>query len=163
MDLTTAMRVSANWYFEELLRRLDRLDPSGTAASVRRLGYGNQDAGGDPLRFWVDGALRISAVEQTDFFARLWSGVLPLSARTRSGLTAILRLESGAAGGVLYGKTGTALGATEAVAWLVGVLERPGERLAYATLLRAPVADAPGLMHERLAITRALLARRGEP
>jgi beta-lactamase class D len=149
------MRESANWYFEELLRRLD---PQATARAVRELGYGNQQVGDDPLRFWVDGDLRISALEQTDFWARLWSGALPIGASSRGVLADILRLEADD-GRVLYGKTGTAQGPAQTISWLVGVADLRGHRLAYATLMRAPAAETDALLRERLAITRALLAQ----
>lgn len=157
LDLRQAMQVSANWYFEELLGRLDR---GQVLRSLRQIRYGNGDGSGDVRRFWIDGPLRISALEQVDVMARLASGKLGTSAHTDQVLLAITQLERHA-GATLYGKTGTALVGEEVIAWLVGHSVWGEEHFAYATLLRAPAGDSDALRARRLEITRALLVRQG--
>jgi beta-lactamase class D len=73
-DLASAMRVSAVWVFQELARRTGR---EKLQEGVDRLGYGNRDLGGALDSFWLDGALRVSALQQIDLLVGLERGALP--------------------------------------------------------------------------------------
>jgi bla regulator protein BlaR1 len=160
-DLTSAMRTSATWYFEDVL---DRLDPGAVQQLLQRLRYGNQDARGSWRRFWIDGQLRISAVEQAGALARMLSGESGASERSLQLLAEVTELGrsgEGAGEGVLYGKTGTANIDGGTVAWLVGHVQRGPRRFSYATVMLAPEADGPQLQQTRRGITEALLARHG--
>ena len=44
---------------------------------LTRIQYGNADPSGSVDRFWLDGALRISAMEQVDFLRKLYRNELP--------------------------------------------------------------------------------------
>ena len=44
---------------------------------LTRIQYGNADPSGGVDRFWLDGALRISAMEQVDFLRKLYRNELP--------------------------------------------------------------------------------------
>jgi bla regulator protein BlaR1 len=157
LDLGEAMRLSATWYFDQLLARLDH---DQVARVLRDIGYGNADASGDPREFWVDGTLQTSAFDQVAVMAQLSAGGLGVGARTHAILRSITRLaERG--GAVMYGKTGTAFVGAEGIAWLVGHVEWQGRRFAYATLMRAPAADCDRLRQHRLEVTRTLLVQQG--
>jgi beta-lactamase class D/beta-lactamase regulating signal transducer with metallopeptidase domain len=157
MDLATAMRLSANWFFIELHQRLD---PRAVPRALRALRYGNQQLAADPVQSWLDGPLAISAVEQVDFLGRLATGDVPYGARAREALARTMQLDA-RAGAVLYGKSGTLFVDGGVIAWLVGHGTWGDERFAYATVMRAPAADADRLREQRLELTRALLVQRG--
>src|SRR5215218_1273798 len=54
---------------------------SECARGVRKLSYGNREIGAVVARCWLDGPLRISAAEQTQFLSRLTNGELPVGAK----------------------------------------------------------------------------------
>jgi beta-lactamase class D len=153
MHLRDAIRVSNVPVYQEVARRIGR---ARMKAQVERLGYGNRDIGAVIDRFWLDGPLAISAVEQARFVARLARGKLPLSARSQSVVREILRQEGEPD---LYAKTGWARGvARPDIGWWVGWVEREGKVHAFALNIdMASPDDTP----KRLAIGRALLAKLG--
>ncbi len=157
-DLASAMRTSATWYFEDVL------DHAGSRRRCRqllqRLRYGNQDARGTRRRFWIEGPLRISAVEQAEALARLVAGESGASKRSLGLLAEVTELGRDGQG-VLYGKTGTAVADGQTVAWLVGGVRRGERRHSYALVMLAPEADGARLQQTRRGITEALLARHG--
>jgi bla regulator protein blaR1 len=156
-DLASAMRTSATWYFEDVL---DHVDPAAVQALLQRLRYGNQDARGSRRRFWIEGPLRISAVEQAEALARLVAGESGASKRSLGLLAEVTELGRDGQG-VLYGKTGTAVANGQTVAWLVGGVRRGERRHTYALVMLAPEADGARLQQTRRGITEALLARHG--
>jgi beta-lactamase class D len=156
-DLASAMRTSANWFFEALLRRLPARAIEGAVASV---GYGNGETAGDPLHFWVGGALRISALEQVAIMSRLAAGALPFTRRSQDIVAGVSIIERRGSA-VLHGKTGTSVDGGQMVSWIVGFVEDGGPTFAYATLMRGPASNLDRVLGRRLAITRVLLARQG--
>jgi beta-lactamase class D len=76
MALREAMKVSAVPIYQELARRigLKRMH-----AEVKAFHYGNQKVGEVVDRFWLDGPLKISAVEQVQFLSKLVQRKLPVS------------------------------------------------------------------------------------
>lgn len=77
MGLREAMALSNVPIYQELARRigLERM-----RAQVAALDYGNMEIATVVDTFWLKGPLRISAVEQARFMARLARGALPLPA-----------------------------------------------------------------------------------
>jgi len=74
MGLREAMAISNVPIFQELARRigLERM-----RESVRTLNYGNKTIGDSVDSFWLNGPLKISAIEQTRFLANLAQEALP--------------------------------------------------------------------------------------
>src|SRR6478752_6920752 len=77
MGLRAAIKISNVPIYQELARRigLERMK-----AGVDKLHYGNRELGKIVDRFWLDGPLKISAVEQVEFLRRLTAGELAVSA-----------------------------------------------------------------------------------
>jgi beta-lactamase class D len=75
MGLREAIKISNVAIYQELARRIgiERMRDG-----VKRLGYGNMEIGSVVDRFWLEGPLAISAVEQTQFLHRLVEGSLPI-------------------------------------------------------------------------------------
>ena len=124
MPLREATQLSAVPIYQELACRI------GLARMqewVQRLGYGNVEIGAVVDRFWLVGPLKISALEQTDFLARLVKGELPkISAEHHAAVQEITVLEQGD-GYVLHGKTGWVFDTDPQLGWWVGWVERPGK------------------------------------
>lgn len=124
MSLREAIRVSNVPAYQELARRIG-LD--AMQREVTRLEYGNATIGTVVDRFWLQGPLRISALEQAAFLARLAQDALPYPATAQAAVRDICKLESGD-GWTLYGKTGLFAARAPKVGWFVGWVER-GDRL----------------------------------
>jgi beta-lactamase class D len=154
MGMRDAIRISNVPVYQEVARRIG---PDRMQAMLDRLDYGNHTIGTVVDRFWLDGPLQISPVEQARFLAKLATRQLPLSARTQAIVRDIIRLDE-ANGAILYGKTGWAGSTTPNVGWLVGWVER-GEKIdSFALNIdMATVQDAP----KRMILVRGMLSKLG--
>lgn len=91
---------------------------------VDRFDYGNRQVGedGEPGRFWVEGPLEISAVEQATFLAALARSELPVDVEHQEALQESVALEEGD-GYRLFGRTGLGAEADPSPGWWVGWVE----------------------------------------
>jgi beta-lactamase class D len=153
--LDSGMRESVVWMFQEVARRTGKVRMK---EGVHRLGYGNGDIGGGIDLFWLQGNLRICAMEQVDFLRRLREGRLHASARATRLVRNALAVER-TPDYTLYAKAGTTGGARDAVAWWVGWVEQAGAPAAYFAMNYAPGPRTP--YAARLAIGRAILREAG--
>ena len=125
MHLRDAIKASNVPVYQELARRigLERM-----RAGVKRLGYGNMEIGNVVDRFWLEGPLAISAVEQTEFLSRLVEGKLlvgPEASRAVKEITLLEKTETYE----LHGKTGWHTDEKRQIGWWVGWVERDGKAL----------------------------------
>jgi beta-lactamase class D len=153
--LDSGMRESVVWMFQEIARRTGK---ARMKQGVHRLAYGNGDIGGGIDHFWLQGNLRVSAMEQVDFLRRLREGRLAASARATRLVRNALAVER-TAEYTLYAKTGTTGGVRDAIAWWVGWVEKGGVPTAYFAMNYAPGPRTP--YAARFAIARAILQDEG--
>jgi beta-lactamase class D len=154
MPMREAIAMSNVPVYQELARRIGH---ERYRTWLTRIGYGNAKTGEVVDRFWLDGPLQISAVEQTKFLARLAAGKLPASERSQAIVRDIIKLES-REGRTLHGKTGWQFSADPQIGWWVGWVERDGKTYPFALNMdMGSAADAP----KRLEIGKALLAELG--
>lgn len=117
MPLREALKLSAVPIYQELARRigLERM-----ADKVKAFHYGNMEIGTVVDQFWLQGPLKISALEQVDFLARLVQGQLPAKPESIAEVKDItLRETSGTR--ELHYKTGWTGGSIKPqIGWLVG-------------------------------------------
>ena len=153
--LGSAMRGGAVWMFQEVARRTGK---ERMREWLERLDYGNRDMKGGIDLFWLQGALRVSAMEQARFLARLAEGSLPATQRSQRLVRDALVLEKTRAA-TLYAKAASAGTGAHAVWWWTGWVERRGRPGAVFAMNFAP---APGMRGEdRVALGRALLDEAG--
>ncbi len=137
--LQSAFDVSCVPYFQELARRigLDRMRDA-----VHRFDYGNGEVGEMVDRFWLDGPLAISPVEQIAFLERFETGRLPITERTRTlAREVMVRERRGDA--ILRGKTGwSAPGTAEERGWFVGYATYEG-RTTYVAVRATRASTVP--------------------
>lgn len=128
MGLREAIAMSNVPIYQELARRIgkDRMR-EGLAA----LHYGNQETGNAIDRFWLDGPLTISALEQVEFLTRLVHNSLPMREDVQKSVREIVLLEQGK-GWKLYGKTGWQNAPDLGIGWWVGWVEREGRFYVFA-------------------------------
>ncbi|MAU60397.1 MAG: class D beta-lactamase [Parvibaculum sp.] len=129
MSMREAIAMSNVAIYQEVARRigLERM-----RTMLAELDYGNRDPGTVIDRFWLDGPLAISAVEEAEFLARLARSELPLATETQAAVREIMLLEE-KDGKRLYGKTGWAFAeGGGGLGWFVGWVEHEGEVHAFA-------------------------------
>lgn len=116
MGLREAIVVSNVPIYQELARRigLERM-----RENVSKIKYGNGEIGDAVDTFWLKGPLEISAIEQTQFLARLAKNELPFPKAFQQSVREIVLLEQGE-NWKLYGKTGWQNAPGKGVGWWVG-------------------------------------------
>jgi beta-lactamase class D len=134
MGLRDAIKISNVPIYQELARRigLERMRPS-----VKKLGYGNMEIGDIIDKFWLVGPLKISAVEQTQFLAKLAQDQLPFPKTAMAQVREIALLEQGK-DWTLYGKTGWADTYTPAIGWWVGWVHKGDRYYSFALNIDMP-------------------------
>ena len=116
MGLRDAIKISNVPVYQELARRIGLQRMRENLAAIP---YGDAEVGNEVDTFWLKGPLQISAVEQSEFLARLALGKLPYSAEFQKSVREIAQLEKGD-GWVLYGKTGWTTTPDPDIGWWVG-------------------------------------------
>jgi beta-lactamase class D len=118
--------------------------------------YGNHDATGF-YPYWLEGNLRISALEQIAFLDRLRRDALPISSRHMQTVRDILVIEEGP-GYVMRAKTGWATSPEPEIGWIVGWVERGDNTYLFA--LNIDIAK-PEHVVARLDIAKSVLSDLG--
>ncbi len=119
LDMRTAFRVSAVWYYQELARRIGE---DHMASYLKETGYGNEVMGGKIDSFWLNGKLAISPDEQVEFMKNLYDGRLPFGERAMKIVKDISLLQD-TLGYKLHGKTGWGQKDGQNIGWFVGWVE----------------------------------------
>ena len=139
--------------YQALARRVGSAKYQSYLAASR---YGNAGSSGPVDLFWLNGNLRISALEQIDFLKRLVLRTLPFSTDTFNAVDELSIIERTATY-TLHWKTGWADSEHPAVGWLVGWLERDDDRYLFALNidLRKPEHAAARMIIMRAALKQA--------
>ncbi len=144
--LRSAFQVSCVWCYQEIARKVGR---RAYLADLESIGYGNRQIGEAVDEFWLDGSLQISAVDQARFLTLLWQGLTPFRRDVVADLKTVMQVEETNTY-TLYAKTGWT-GAALGVGWYVGVVETPGQTVAFALNLPMTRAEEAPL-RQRLAM-----------
>jgi beta-lactamase class D len=115
--------VSSVPVYQELARRVGQ---ERMLKYVKQARYGNANVGGGIDKFWLEGDLRISALEQIEFLQKLQQNKLPFSIKTMTAVKDIMVVEKGERW-TLRGKTGIIVRVKPNIGWWVGWLERGDE------------------------------------
>ncbi len=138
MSLREAIKISNVPVYQGLARRIGLLRMQ---AGIDKLDYGNREIGKVVDRFWLDGPLKISAVEQVEFLRRLAAVDLPVSPGTVQAVHEIT-LQEKTETSELHGKTGWAMSVTPPIGWYVGWVKRGGVVYPFALNIDTPDNDA---------------------
>lgn len=138
-DLYSAMQSSVNWYFEEIDKQIGRI---AIQDHIRKIGYGNEIVNADLSSYWMQGALKISPVEQVELLAALHNNrfdFAPENINAVKNSICLFSSENGSSEGKnFYGKTGTGrVDGRDVNGWFVGLLESAGNTYFFATNIRA--------------------------
>lgn len=152
--LRSAIRESVVPVYQQIARRIG---PDRMRDYVTRIGYGNMEIGSVIDRFWLDGPLAISAVEQVGFLKRLYNDDLPFAERTMAVVKDIMVVESNA-DHTIRAKTGWDVHVTPNIGWWVGWIERGADVVFFA--LNIDIANQDQLQ-ARMDIVRAIMRELG--
>ena len=150
MGLRKAITISNVPIYQELARRIgfERMKHY-----LKSFEYGNADTGEIIDRFWLDGPLEISTLEQVEFLKKLVEEQLPVSKEAQKDVKQILLLES-ADDYKLYGKTGWQNAPGNGIGWFVGWIENSHGSYVFALNMDMTGAnDAP----KRISLTKDCL------
>lgn len=153
--LSSAFKSSCVWCYQKFARGigLETYD-----AYLQKLHYGNAKTGENVERFWLDGALRISAYEQIAFLKRVYNNDLPFAQTHLDTLKAIM-VDEQTATYTLRAKTGWAVPKeAEHHGWYVGYVESSKGVYFFATNLVTPSNEVLPL---RKSLTLEALKRKG--
>lgn len=153
--LASGMQASATWMFQEIARRIGK---ARMREWIDRLDYGNRDLSGGIDLFWLQGGLRISAMEQVKFLHRLAEGRLPATQRAQR-LVRNAMVAGKTRSHALYARAGAADSGRNAVAWWAGWVERMGRPVAYFALNLEP--SSKSVFADRFVIGRSILTEAG--
>ncbi|MGC4014580.1 MAG: class D beta-lactamase [Luteolibacter sp.] len=139
MPLREAMALSAVPIYQELARRVG---VEKMQAAVTKFHYGNSQVGKVVDRFWLDGPLEISPLEQVDFLGRMLTHKLPVSDAAVTGVKEIVPKTTLGTATVHY-KTGWSTNSKpQQIGWLVGWLETAeGKTTPFALNIDMPTQD----------------------
>jgi beta-lactamase class D len=128
LTLSEAFAVSSVPVYQHIARAVGK---ERMAHCVEAAKYGNADIGIEVDTFWLEGNLRISAMEQVDFLQRLYEERLPFSKKSMEVVKEMMAQDKGQ-DWVIRSKTGWAARVEPNVGWWVGWLERKGEAWFFA-------------------------------
>jgi beta-lactamase class D len=129
--LESAFNTSCVWYYQELARRI------GTArykAYLKKVGYGTGLPTPELTTFWLDGDLKISAVEQVEFIKKIYRREFPFKHGSYEILKRVMEIEKTPAY-TLRAKTGWGQRVTPQIGWFVGYVEAGDQVWFFATNL----------------------------
>ena len=156
LTLAQAFAVSCVPVYQEIARRIG---PERMARYVADFHYGNADIGGGIDRFWLDGALRITALEQLDFLGRLHRRELPLRRQVMDDVLTMMIADK-TPNAVLRAKTGLTARVSPNVGWYVGSVTRGPDVWYFALNLEVP-ENTPAAVAARKKIALDILKLEG--
>ncbi|MCF6224793.1 MAG: class D beta-lactamase [Xanthomonadales bacterium] len=117
--LESAFKVSCVWCYQELA---GSIGADKYRHYLKITDYGQLREPFKETTFWLDGSLKISAVEQVDFLRNIYLRSYPFSAQAYATLSQIMLVEQAPTYSI-WGKTGWAVSANPQVGWYVGYIE----------------------------------------
>ena len=133
-DLFSAMQSSVNWYFEEIDKQIGS---SAIQNYIRKIGYGNEIVNADLSAYWMQGALKISPIEQVELLTALYNNQFDFAPENINAVKNSICLFS-SEGKNFYGKTGTGrIDGQDVNGWFVGYMETTGNTYFFATNIQA--------------------------
>ncbi|MEH6945103.1 BlaR1 family beta-lactam sensor/signal transducer [Bacillus sp. JJ722] len=128
-NLSTSMRNSVNWYFQELDQRIPR---DTIQAYLEQMGYGNYDLSGGS-DYWLESSLKISPVEQVQLLSAFYTNQFGFEDKNIQTVKDSLTLEV-YNGSQLSGKTGTGnVNGKNINGWFIGYVETKDNTYFFAT------------------------------
>ncbi len=152
--LESAFKVSCVWCYQELARRVGA---EKYRNYLRRSAYGELHEPFGETTFWLDGSLKIRAIEQVEFLKKVYQRTLPFSTSSYETLRQIMLTEQTPVF-TIRAKTGLGGKSKPKIGWYVGYVETTKDVWFFATNIE--VRDEMDLPL-RLKLTREALQAKG--
>jgi len=127
--LESAFKLSCVWCYQVLARQIG-IDKY--RRYLKELKYGTLSEPVNETTFWLDGSLKISAMEQVSFLKNIYRRTLPFNKRSYEVLKAIMLVEQTATYSI-WAKTGWAVRVSPQVGWYVGYVKTQKDVWFFAT------------------------------
>ncbi|MCM1047428.1 MAG: BlaR1 family beta-lactam sensor/signal transducer [Clostridiales bacterium] len=151
-NLYSAMEFSVNWYFQEIDKKLGA---SAIKRYINKIGYGNETIGSDISSYWLQGALKISPVEQVELLTDFYNNRFQFAIENINAVKESICLLS-SEGNNFYGKTGTGnINGQDVNGWFIGFIESEGNTYFFATNIQN---DANASGSNAAEITKSILS-----
>jgi beta-lactamase class D len=118
-SIETALPSSCVWFYQELAKRVGK-EKYGTY--LGKINYGNKLTGQDVTTFWLEGDLKISAVEQVTFLKKLYAKEFVFKQSSYELLRKLMIVEQ-TPSYTIRAKTGWVQRVNPQVGWFVGYVE----------------------------------------
>lgn len=118
-NLKIAFQASCVWFYQELAKKVGN---DKYLTYLKTLNYGNMKTGTSVDSFWLDGDLKISAVEQIDFLKNVYLEKFSFDKRNYRILKSIMITDQNEKY-ILRAKTGTTARVNPSIGWYVGFIE----------------------------------------
>nr|WP_286171324.1 BlaR1 family beta-lactam sensor/signal transducer [Lentibacillus populi] len=129
-NLSTAMKNSVNWYFQEVDKRVHR---DTIQAYLKQIDYGNYDLSGGITQYWIESSLKISPIEQVQLLKAFYTNKFGFKDKNIQTVKEIIKLEE-KDGAQLSGKTGTgSVNGKNINGWFIGYVETKKDTYFFAT------------------------------
>ena len=150
-NLRSAMRYSTLWVYQRFAKQIGE---AKARSYLRASNYGNADPSASRGDYWVDGNLRISAIEQVAFLRRLFRNALPFKVEHQR-LVKDLTIKQATSDWILRAKTGW----EGSYGWWIGWVESEEGSVFFAMNMDTPrrLEDLP----KREQIAKAVLRSMG--
>ncbi len=152
--LESAFKVSCVWCYQELARRVGI---EKYRNYLQALTYGELYEPLVETTFWLDGSLKISAIEQVEFLKKVYKRTLPFSKSSYETLRQIMIVEQNSTF-TIRAKTGLAVISNPKIGWYVGYVETPKNVWFFAMNIDVHEENELPL---RLELTQAALQKMG--
>lgn len=124
-SMETAFPSSCVWFYQELAKRVGK---DKYESYLKKIKYGNEQAGPEITTFWLNGDLRISVFEQIDFLKKVYAREYPFKASSYEMLKKLMIVEQ-TPSYTIRAKTGW----TQKIGWFTGYVESGGKIWFFAT------------------------------
>jgi len=154
-NLRSSMRNSVVWVYQHFAREIGE---TREREYMEKVDYGNADPSGAIERFWIDGNLEISALEQIEFLRKLYFNELPFNVEHQRLVKDIMINEAGhewTREWILRAKTGWTTAPEPDIGWWVGWVEWPEGPVFFALNIDMPGGGED--LSRRTGIVRAVL------
>jgi beta-lactamase class D len=118
-NILSAFPTSCVWFYQELAKRVGK---EKYEFYFQKMNYGNMKTGDNVTTFWLDGDLRISAMQQIELLKNIYYEKYPFDKKNYSILKNVMIVEK-TNEYTLRAKTGWTMRVNPQIGWYVGYIE----------------------------------------
>jgi bla regulator protein BlaR1 len=129
-NLSTAMKSSVNWYFQDLDKKVHL---NKIQHYLNQINYGNNNLSGGLSQYWIESSLKISPIEQVQLLKAFYRNEFGFKNKNVQTLKEVIQLEE-KNDAHLSGKTGTgSVNGKNVNGWFIGYVETKKNTYFFAT------------------------------